>query len=121
MSSLKKIILVIFLVSGHALLRAQGEKTTGHPDAGDTLSTLRTFMTVCNSYKQLPLQLEVALRRSTNLVTGQEDTMKVNVRFCLQKEGSYVGFGELEQLTDDSLLLLVSNKLKRMILYPNHR
>lgn len=87
----------------------------------DTLSAMRTFLRLCHVYKQLPLQMEVDLRNSTDLVTSPEDTMSCRVKFVLGQEGSYIGFGELEQIVDDSVMLLISNKLKRMMVYPNHR
>jgi len=86
----------------------------------DTLAGIRTFIKVCNIYKQLPLQLNVTLRNTTNLVTAEEDTLSLHAHFCLQQNGSYIGMGELEQIADDSLLVLVSNKLHRMIVY-THR
>ncbi len=86
----------------------------------DSLSNMRLFMKVCNAYKQLPLQLELEMRNFTNLVTRDEDTSRIHARFFIHENGSYIEFGELEQVANDSLLLLVSNKLKRMILY-GHR
>jgi hypothetical protein len=46
--------------------------------------------------------------------------MQYTARFCLQQDGSYIGIGELEQIANDSLLLLVSAKLHRMIVYTHH-
>lgn len=94
---------------------------SGRGQEKDTLSAMRTFLRLCHVYKQLPLQMEVDLRNSTNLVTAQEDTMSCRVKFVLSQDGSYIGFGELEQIVDDSVMLLISNKLKRMMVYPNHR
>jgi hypothetical protein len=64
--------------------------------------------------------MDVSVRNSTNLVTSQEDTTQYKARFCLQQDGSYIGIGELEQIASDSLLLLVSKKLHRMIVYTHH-
>jgi hypothetical protein len=85
----------------------------------DTLEDMRTFLKVCNAYKQLPLQLDLTIRNSTNFVLDEEDTLNVRAQFRLQQEGGYIGFGELEEVVDDSLILIVSNKLKRMVLYAN--
>src|ERR1700754_731752 len=63
--------------------------------------------------------MDVIITNSANLVTNREDTIHAQVKLCLQQEGSYVSFGELEQVANDSLLLLVSNGLKRMIIYSN--
>ncbi len=83
----------------------------------DTLQGIKTFVKVCNAYKQLPLQLEVTMRNSTNFITGREDTIVAKARFYLQQDGSYISFGEVEQVVTDSLMLLVSNDLKRMMVY----
>jgi hypothetical protein len=98
-----------------------GKTTVFTGSEQDTLTGIRTFLEVCNVYKKLPLQLDLVFRRSGNWVNSAEDTMRYEARFRLQKEGSYISFGEVEQLANDSLLLLVNNKLKRMILYANHQ
>src|SRR5258706_1046434 len=98
-----------------------GKTTAFSGSEQDTLADIKTFLGVCNVYKKLPLQLDLVFRHSSNWVNSAEDTMRYEARFCLQKEGSYISFGEVEQLANDSLLLLVNNKLKRMILYANHQ
>ena len=85
----------------------------------DTLKTIGTFIGVCNSYKQLPLQLSLQIDRSSNLPMRPEDSMRTVAVFYLKQEGAYIRMGELEQVVNDSLLLLVSTTMKRMILYPN--
>jgi len=87
----------------------------------DTLQAIKTFVKVCNAYKQLPLQMDVSMTNSTNFVTDREDTFHTQAKFYLQQEGSYVSFGELEQVVSDSLMLLVSNNLKRMMVYATNR
>jgi hypothetical protein len=87
----------------------------------DSLNSIRTFIKVCNSYKQLPLQLEASIERSVNFATGKEDTGIVQATFCMQEDASYVRFGDLEQLVEDSLMLLVNGTLRRMLLYATHQ
>ncbi|MHA4810996.1 hypothetical protein ACX0G9_23005 [Flavitalea flava] len=82
---------------------------------------MKKFMLVCNLYKQLPLQMELSLENRTNLIRSSEDTIHLQATFFLQKDGSYIRFGETEQIAEDSLLLIVSDKVKQMILRPNHR
>jgi len=116
MTSMKKTLsplaLMLLLQLGAPAARAQQP---------DTLQGVRVFVKVCNAYKQLPLQLEVSLRSSTNYITGAEDTAAARVQCYLQREGSYISFGELEQVADDSLLVLVSNKRKQILVFPNNR
>ena len=87
----------------------------------DTLGDLRTFLQVCNIYKELPLQLDLILNNFSNRIDAPEDTMAYHALFYLQKEGAYIRFGEVEQLINDSLVLLVNKAIKRMILYANHQ
>jgi hypothetical protein len=107
----KSIFLSILLFSG--FLAGQAQR--------DTLTDMRRFIRVCNVYKQLPVALEVSVERRANLMTGQSDSSQMTARFCLRSDGSYMEMGGMEQLVNDSLLLLVNKPSKRMILYSNHQ
>jgi hypothetical protein len=85
----------------------------------DTLSVLREFVNASNACKQFPMMLAMEVRNSTNFLTTESDTAIAEAEFYLQKEQSYVRFGEFEQLVNDSMALLISNNLERMILYPD--
>ncbi len=87
----------------------------------DTLAPVRQFLRICNGYKQLPVQLEVDIRSSSNLVIAASDTAHVAGRFVLCQNGSYIAMDGLEQLANDSLLLVVNPRTKRMQLYPNRQ
>ena len=83
----------------------------------DTLSVLRDFVNISTGYKQMPLYLELEVKNSTNFITNDGDTSDINGEFYLRNENSYIRIGEFEQIVNDSLALLVSNRLQRMILY----
>jgi hypothetical protein len=85
----------------------------------DTLTPLRDFVNISTGYKQMPMYLNLEMKNSTNFITGEDDTATVQGEFFLRNENSYVRFGEFEQIINDSLSLLVSNKLQQMILYTN--
>jgi hypothetical protein len=91
----------------------------GQAQASDTLSIIRQFLQAGNAYKKLPLYLEMELTNSTNFITGAEDTSSTRALFYMQEGASYVHFGEVEQIVNDSMALLVSKKLQRMMLYPD--
>lgn len=105
-NNLYAILTVCILYSG--VVSGQGK---------DSVQEMRLFLEVCNAYKQLPLQLDLDMRRTSNLINSEEDTLQSHISVYMQNEGSYIAFGELEQVADDSLLLMVSNKSKRMALY----
>jgi hypothetical protein len=104
-------IFLLLLLTSAARLRAQR----------DTLAPIRKFVQICNDYRQLPVQLEMDIRSSSNLILAAVDTAHLTARFALCQKGSYISMDGLEQLANDSLLLVVNPKTKRMLLYPNHQ
>jgi hypothetical protein len=83
----------------------------------DTLEVLRNFVKLSTAYQQMPLYMELELMNSTNFITSEEDTAHMKALFYIQPGVSYMRFGDAEQLVNDSMTLLVSDKLQRMILY----
>ena len=113
-----KIYLIIALTIISCSLQAQRKKKI---DAvrNDTMALYKELARKSNQLQQLPLYLEVELVKSTNFITAAEDTMRMQATFYLKPGISYVQYGDAEQLVNDSLALLVSDKLQRMILYRN--
>jgi hypothetical protein len=105
------LLLFILLLTGIRRVLAQA----------DTLASMRQFLRVCNDYKRLPVQLEVEIRGSSNLVLAATDTARMTARFILCNKGSYISMDGLEQLANDSLMLVVNPATKRMQLYPNRQ
>lgn len=95
----------------------QAQKRSARSKVADTLDVFRKVIEVSNVYKQLPLQLEMELNNSTNFVTGEADSAHIQASFYMQPGLSYIRFGEAEQLVNDSMTLVVSDKLQRMVLY----
>lgn len=91
-----------------------------HAQKVDSLQSMRQFVTVCNSYKQLPLQASITIKNKSNFITDKEDTITSHASFYLQKEGCFIQLDGMEQLVNDSLMLLVNRDIKRMMLYPNN-
>ncbi|HEV2481620.1 MAG TPA: hypothetical protein VGS79_18245 [Puia sp.] len=106
-----KTIFLLLLLTGSTRLWAQR----------DTLAPFRKFVHICSDYRQLPVQLEMDLRSSSNLVLSAADTARLTARLALCQKGSYVTMDGMEQLANDSFLLVVNPKTKRMLLYPNHQ
>ena len=82
----------------------------------ESQALIREFMQVSNSYKQLPLYLEIELKNSSNFITSEQDTLYAAGKLYLQAGNSYLLFGEMEQWVTDSMAVLVSNKLQRIII-----
>ena len=112
-----KIYLIIILTIVTSYTQAQRKRKA--IAQGDTLALYKTLVHKSSQLQQLPLYLEMELVKSTNFITAEEDTMRMQATFYLKPGISYVQFGDAEQLVNDSLALLVSDKLQRMILYRN--
>ena len=95
----------------------QGQRKASRNKRADTLEVFRSFIELSNVYKKLPLYLEMELINSTNFITGEGDSSRIQASFYMQPGRSYIRFGDAEQLVNDSMTLLVSDKLQRMILY----
>jgi hypothetical protein len=105
--------ILLFFISAAGFLPATGQS--------DTLAAMRRFIKICNGYKTLPVQLKVEITKSTNLVLSTADTATVRASFYLDEHGSYIAMEGVEQLANDSLVLLVNTTTKRMMVAPNHQ
>ena len=85
----------------------------------DSVQTMRRFIKLCQAYKQTPLHLSLEYTASVNFAAAPEEQSTLQAEFYLTSAGAYMKFGELEQLVSDSMALLVSEKMQRMILYTN--
>lgn len=91
-----------------------------YAQTADTLSVLKLFMQVCNSYKQFPLHVNLSVQNSTDISTNPEaDTAAYNMEFFIQDKGAYIKMGNNEEVINDSLILIISQKPKHMALYAN--
>jgi len=106
-----KTIFLLLILMGGSRLWAQT----------DTLSPFRKFVQICSSYRQLPVELEMEICSSGNLVLSAADTAHLEVRAVLCEKGTYMTMDGMEQLANDSFLLVVNPKTKRMLLYPNRQ
>lgn len=98
--------------------QAQHKRSKSKKSA-DTLSVYRQFIQLSNTYQQLPLYLQIELINATNFITGEQDTARMQAVFYMKPGISYTRFGESEQLVNDSMAVIVSDKLQRMIVYSN--
>jgi hypothetical protein len=87
----------------------------------DTLALIKQFIQAGSSYKKLPLYLEIEQQNSTNFIISEEDTTHTKGTFYLLPGISYVRFGDIEQIVNDSMALLVSDKMQHMVLFADAR
>jgi hypothetical protein len=86
----------------------------------DTIALLKEFVSISTGYRQLPLQVNMEYRKTSNLPLQEEDTAAFTARYFVQKEGAYINYGDIEQLINDSLGLMVIHSEKQMILVKNN-
>jgi hypothetical protein len=85
----------------------------------ETVILFKKFIALCNSYKQLPLQLDIAYSKHSNIPFYNTDTAIVHGSFYIDKTAAYIKFGEAEQIITDSLALVVMNNIGQMLLSEN--
>lgn len=113
------VIIITLLMVAPMLSFAQRKQHKTKQRNDDTLAIARTFISICNTYKSLPLQLQVKFQQQSNIVTDAEDSMVINASFLLDEKNSYISFGSLEQVANDSLIVLVNTDIKKILVYPN--
>lgn len=85
----------------------------------DTLAAIRKLVELGKMWQQRPLHMELEIVNTTNFITSQEDTSRSAIVYYLTEGASYINYGNIEQIVSDSMALMVSNDLQRMILYKN--
>lgn len=86
----------------------------------DTAAMFKEFVNICTAYRQMPLQLNMEYKKTSNLPIEEEDTAAFTARFYIQKEGAYISFGDMEQLINDSVGLMIMHSIKQMIISQNN-
>ena len=87
----------------------------------DTLDLYRDFMRVCSEYKKVPLYAKIEIHTILNSGLVKPDSMVSDAEFYLQSKGTYLRMGELEQIMNDSFMLIISKKHNRIMIYPNKK
>jgi hypothetical protein len=100
-----RFLIVIFFLSTNLFAQSKDDR-----------QLFKKFVTICNSYKQLPLQLSIEFKKSSNIPLNKEDSSVMEGVFYLQAEGGYIRFGNAEQIVTDSFVLMIMNGNKQMIL-----
>lgn len=86
----------------------------------DSLELFREFIAISNSYKQLPLQMSMDFTQYANFPLAANDTAtKTHGEFYIKSGGAYISFGSVEQVVNDSLVLVIMKDIKQMTLSAN--
>lgn len=113
MCNLKLFITILFASSS---VLAFSQKNKGKTD---TTAAIKEFMAICNQYKKLPLHLTMQHSNSATIAAAREDSATTNADFYMTEQGSYIKYGNVEQIVNDSLMLMISPDQQVMMLYQN--
>lgn len=107
---------VAFLLPFGALAQKKRNRNRQQQEVvADTLGVYRQLMLASSYYRQLPVQGELQISARDNM---SEDLGQFTqyVQFYLTSHGSYIRMGSMEQLAEDSLLVLVDNEEQQISL-----
>jgi|GEM_PF-3264581 len=103
------VIALLFTLSGSA-----------QNNRSDSLSAFFEFTKLGEVYKQLPVQLDIHIHNSANPLTTESDTLKADLNLYYGKTNFYMRTEGLEEIVNDSLLIIINNQTKQIMLYPNN-
>jgi hypothetical protein len=86
---------------------------------GDSLAAFRPFAAIGRLYQRPAVQLTMHLRREAVPVTSASDTLQADVELYYGKPNEYVRTEGLEEIVNDSVVLLVNTPARRMMRYRN--
>jgi hypothetical protein len=82
----------------------------------DTLAALKQFLQITSSFKQLPMHGVIQITNGSDLVLSPRDTGSMGIEFYLFNDSAYLKSGEMEQLSNDSLVVIVSSRAKKIMI-----
>jgi hypothetical protein len=80
----------------------------------------REFAKLGGMYKKLPVQLSIQIYNSAIPVTAEKDTIHAEMEVFYGSHAFYMQAEGLEQIINDSLIVLVNSSSKQILLYPNN-
>jgi len=110
---IKLLLVVIWMIEMTGVVSAQ---------SNDSLSAISTFINALGVTRQPPVNVQMRITSSSDAQLSKDDSFSMEVGIHLSKEGSYMRFGEIEQLMNDSIALMVSDSLEQIMILPayNH-
>jgi len=86
---------------------------------GDSLAAFRPFAAIGRLYERPAVELTMHLQRSAVPVTSASDTLQADLELYHGKSNVYVRTEGLEEIVNDSVVLLVNTPARRMMRYRN--
>lgn len=86
----------------------------------DSLFAYREFARLGHMYRHPSVRLNVHLARTANPVTGSADTLQADMDLYYGKSDFYMSAEGLEEIRNDSVVVIVNNPTRRIMVYPNN-
>lgn len=86
----------------------------------DSLSTIREFVRLRQLYNHLPVELKIRIQNSSNPFANAEDTLKADMDVYYDDRSFYMKAEGLEEIVNDSLMIMINNPAKTALLYHNN-
>lgn len=109
---LPSLITTLFTVLLFASLSAQ---------TADSLKILREFIAVNSALKKLPLQMQLEFKQAGGNRQNGDSTVTLKGDFVINKNGAYINFGTMEQIINDSIVLVIMKDTRQMLLSENDK
>lgn len=88
-------------------------------DGGDSLAAFRPLAAMARLYQHGAVRLDLHLRQEARPVTNASDTLEADMEVYYGKPDEYVKAEGLEEIVNDSVVLLVNTPARRMLRFHN--
>jgi hypothetical protein len=105
---------LLAMVTAYGAANAQKNKK-------DANNIFKEFAKLGGMYKKLPVQLSIQIQNSAIPVTADKDTIHAEMEVFYDNHAFYMRAEGLEQIVNDSLMVLVNSSSKQMLLYLNNQ
>lgn len=106
----RSLFIILLLFNNSRSLQAQQQN--------DSAALAKLFLQACNHYQHFPLQLKIKIKSKVNYLTSPADTIQSFIEMDVKENSSYINMGDVEQIMNDSLLLIVNKVSKVLAVYP---
>lgn len=111
--------LIVLLVAVTSLLAASSVQAQRKKQKQDTLGIYREFARIGEWYEQLPVRMNLKFVHQTVPANQTENSQPTDMVVYYGKSDFYMQAEGLEQIANDSLIVLVNAATKMIRLYPN--
>jgi hypothetical protein len=87
--------------------------------SADSLSAIREFSKLSQLYQRLPVQLDIHIYNTAVPVTTAEDTLRADMTVYFGTQDFYMQTEGLEQIANDSLIVMVNIPAKQIVVNAN--